>query len=72
VEDFNGFMTRATAALGLEASKVAALLTDAFQKALEFAATVKLDRSCFAFDKLPRDTPRQNFVQNCTELIKSA
>jgi HD-like signal output (HDOD) protein len=72
LEDFNGFMMRATAALGLEPSKVAALLTEAFQKALEFAATVKLDRSCFALDKLPRDTPRQTFVQNCTDLIKSA
>ena len=72
LEDFNGFMSRATAALGLQSAEIAALLTDAFQKALEFASTVKLDRSCFALDKLPTGTPRQNFVQNCTELIGSS
>jgi hypothetical protein len=72
LEDFNGFMKRATAALELEPAKIAKLLTEAFQKALEFAATVKIEASSFALDRVPRDTPRQTLVQNCTELIKSA
>jgi HD-like signal output (HDOD) protein len=71
-DDFNAFMTRATAALGLRPSDIAMLLTEAFQQALEFAATVKIARSSFALDKLGGDTARQNLFQNCTQLIKSA
>jgi HD-like signal output (HDOD) protein len=71
LDDFNVFMTRATAALGLQSSDIAMLLTEAFQQALEFAATVKIARSSFALDKLGGDTARQNLFQNCTQLIKS-
>ncbi len=72
LEDFNGFMRRATAALGLEPAEIAALLTEAFQKALEFAATVKIEASSFALDRVRLDTPRQTLVQNCTQHINSA
>jgi HD-like signal output (HDOD) protein len=72
LDDFNAFMTRATAALGLQPSDIATLLTEAFQQALEFGATVKIERSSFALDKLGGDTARQNLFQNCTQLIKSA
>ncbi|HEY3198198.1 MAG TPA: HDOD domain-containing protein [Nitrospirales bacterium] len=72
LEDFNAFMVRATAALGLQASDIALLLTEAFQEALEFAATVKIERSSFALDKLGGETARQNLFKNCTQLIKSA
>jgi HD-like signal output (HDOD) protein len=72
LDDFNEFMTKATAALGLQAADIATLLTEAFQKAMEFAASVKIERNSFALDKSAGDTPRQNFVQNCSELVKSA
>ena len=72
-ENFDSFMTRATDALGLPAPTIASLLTTAFHNALEFAATVKIDRASFNLDKSSSpDSPRHNFVQNCTQLIKSA
>ena len=73
VDDFKIFMARATAALDLSAPTIAALLTEAFHKALEFADTVKIDRTCLALEKSPaHDTPRQDFIQNCTQSIQSA
>jgi HD-like signal output (HDOD) protein len=73
LEHFNMYITRATNALGLPAPTIAGLLTEAFHKALEFAATVKLDRSCFNIERPAEgDTTRYDLIQNCTQLIKSA
>ena len=72
-EDFGSFISRATMALGLPAPAIASLLTQAFHKALEFAATVRLDRASFnlAASTVP-ESPRHDLVQTCTALVNSA
>jgi HD-like signal output (HDOD) protein len=67
---FTKFMTRATTALGLPSGKVASLLTEAFQKSLDFGATVNLERKCFALDKsTPNDTGRHGLIETCAQLV---
>lgn len=67
---FTKFMTRATTALGLPSDQIASLLTKAFQKALDFGATVNLERKCFSLDKsTPNDTGRHGLIETCAQLV---
>jgi HD-like signal output (HDOD) protein len=72
-DNFNMFMARATGALDLPASTIATRLTDAFHQALEFAATVRINRTAFSLDPSSYpDSPRYGIVETCAQLVNTA
>jgi len=70
-EDFNDMMAQATGALDLPASTLTELLTNAFEKAVEFGIDVNLGYPYFAVEQpTTAETTRQRLLSRLTEGYK--
>jgi HD-like signal output (HDOD) protein len=66
LEDFADLCSQTTLGLELSAETLQISLALEYQKALKLGGTVKLDRSCFSFQKTrPEDSDRNSFLGLC-------